>query len=207
MNHQPEKSSWSSRRPTMLKSLEQSFVQQNHTYPPAQMVSSKEIRYWKSNALKNHLQTQPLVGNTTQYELNPKGKNGYYYQVQMTMHCTGVKFYQFFAWEDKSDDYVLVSVDYDATFVQNILPRLRAFYFQHLLVRLVDEVHAKRLKLCNTIRHCVLSENINCSFKYTCLVNIYSISHKKKSIFMLIHIVSIPLPGVDPGFQVRGGHT
>ena len=83
----------------------------------------------------------------------------------MTMHCTGAKFYQFFAWEDKSDDYVLVSVDYDATFVQNILPRLRAFYFQHLLVRLVDEVHAKRLKLCNTIRHCVLSENINCSFK------------------------------------------
>ena len=35
------KSSWSSPRPTMLNSLEQSFVQQNHTYPPAQMVSSK----------------------------------------------------------------------------------------------------------------------------------------------------------------------
>lgn len=89
-----------------------------------------------------------IVIKNGQYELNPKGKNGYYYQVQLTMHCTGTKHCQFFAWEDKSDDYVLVSVDYDRGFIQNILPRLRSFYFKHLLVRLVDDVHAKRLKLC-----------------------------------------------------------
>lgn len=42
-----------------------------------------------------------IVIKDGQYELNPKGKNGYYYPVQMTMHCTGPKFCQFFSWEDK----------------------------------------------------------------------------------------------------------
>lgn len=79
--------------------------------------------------------------------LQPKGRNGYYTQVQMTMYCTGRSKCKFVVWTE--EESVIVDVCYDRDFVMEIMQRVRKFYFQTLLVRLTDEYRNKRLKLCN----------------------------------------------------------
>lgn len=82
--------------------------------------------------------------------LNKKGKNGYYSQVQMTMYCTKTSLCKFVVWTEA--DQLVVDVPYDQHFMDSILPRVRAFYFKHLLVRLADEHHFSRLELAPAYR-------------------------------------------------------
>ncbi|XP_052217200.1 uncharacterized protein LOC127835044 [Dreissena polymorpha] len=76
--------------------------------------------------------------------LSPTGKNGYYTQVQTTMYCTKTTMCKFLVWTES--DQIIVDVPYDKKFMDSLLPRVRAFYFKHLLVRIVDEHHFQRLE-------------------------------------------------------------
>ncbi|XP_052241252.1 uncharacterized protein LOC127851492 isoform X1 [Dreissena polymorpha] len=78
--------------------------------------------------------------------LNPKGRNGYYTQVQIAMHCTTRHHCKFVVWTKAEG--LIVDVPYDANFV-----RIREFYFKHLLVRLVDEHNFKRLMISDQYKH------------------------------------------------------
>jgi putative phage-type endonuclease len=69
--------------------------------------------------------------------VDPRGKNGYYTQVQLTMYCTQRMLCYFVVWSES--DAIIVHVPYDNEFVQNVLPQLEQFYFKSLLPRLVDD--------------------------------------------------------------------
>ena len=77
--------------------------------------------------------------------LSPKGKNGYYSQVQMTMFCTKSSICKFVVWT--AEEQLILDIPYDENYVSNELPKIRKFYFQHLLPRLTDENHFGRLQL------------------------------------------------------------
>ncbi len=77
--------------------------------------------------------------------LNPKGKNGYFTQVQLAMYCTQKQLCKFVVWTP--DFQVIVDVPINKEFLGGILPRLRSFYFAHILVRAADELHFRRLQL------------------------------------------------------------
>ena len=66
--------------------------------------------------------------------INKSGRNGYFTQIQMQLHCTRRSLCKYFTWFAKNGDSVCLDVQYDERFVANILPRIRAFYFKHLLV-------------------------------------------------------------------------
>ncbi|WAR14290.1 hypothetical protein MAR_004395 [Mya arenaria] len=80
-----------------------------------------------------------------QPKLSPKGKNGYYCQVQVAMFCTESTMCKFVVWT--AEKQCVVDVQYSKEFIKGILPRIRDFYFKHLLVRLTDEFQASRLKI------------------------------------------------------------
>ncbi|XP_052784433.1 uncharacterized protein LOC128220191 [Mya arenaria] len=80
-----------------------------------------------------------------QPKLSPKGKNGYYCQVQVAMFCTESTLCKFVVWT--AEKQCVVDVQYSKDFIKGILPRIRDFYFKHLLVRLTDEFQASRLKI------------------------------------------------------------
>ncbi|WAR25804.1 LOW QUALITY PROTEIN: hypothetical protein MAR_011508 [Mya arenaria] len=80
-----------------------------------------------------------------QPKLSPKGKNGYYCQVQVAMFCTESTLCKFVVWT--AEKQCVVDVPYCKDFIKGILPRIRDFYFKHLLVRLTDEFQASRLKI------------------------------------------------------------
>lgn len=90
--------------------------------------------------------------------VNKSGRNGYYTQIQMQLFCTRKSTCKYFTWFAKNGDSVCIDVQYNETFVSNILPRIRAFYFNHLLVRIVDDFSQGRFvfsekyeKLCSTL--------------------------------------------------------
>lgn len=87
-----------------------------------------------------------------EYTLNPKGKNGYFTQVQMAMHCTGRKFCKFLVWTRSAS--VVVDVQYDKKYVDDTARRVRKFYFNFLLARLAEEWHSKRLKISQDYIQC-----------------------------------------------------
>ncbi|XP_052762123.1 uncharacterized protein LOC128204758 [Mya arenaria] len=80
-----------------------------------------------------------------QPKLSPKGKNGYYCQVQVAMFCTESTMCKFVVWT--AEKQCVVDVQYSKDFIKGILPRIRDFYFKHLLLRLTDEFQASRLKI------------------------------------------------------------
>ena len=82
--------------------------------------------------------------------LNPKGKNGYFCQVQCAMYCTKADLCKFVVWT--ADKQCVIDVAYDQAYMDQVLPRIREFYFRHLLVRLADEFSSKRLKLSSEYR-------------------------------------------------------
>ncbi|XP_060583020.1 uncharacterized protein LOC132739331 isoform X2 [Ruditapes philippinarum] len=86
-----------------------------------------------------------VVLQNGQLHLNPKGKNGYYCQVQLAMFCTKARLCKFIVWT--AEEQVVLDVLYNEDFIEEILPRVRNFYFKHLLVRLTDEHLSGRLKL------------------------------------------------------------
>ena len=69
-------------------------------------------------------------------KLSPKGKNGYYCQVQIAMLCTKSVLCKFVVWT--AEKQCVIDVSYSEDFIRDILPRIRDFYFKHLLVRLTQ---------------------------------------------------------------------
>ena len=74
--------------------------------------------------------------------LRLNGKNGYYTQVQLTMHCAAKRSCDFFVWTEEQQ--VSVSVPYVEAFAIPLVTRLRAFYFKSLLPTIVDD-HDKQV--------------------------------------------------------------
>ena len=83
-----------------------------------------------------------------QFKLKPKGRNGYYTQVQLAMYCTGANLCKFYVWSINPEERVCIDVEFDEMFLHEVMCNARKFYFQHLLVRIVDDFFAKRLTLC-----------------------------------------------------------
>ncbi len=65
------------------------------------------------------------------FQLQRHGPHGYYMQVQLGMFCTGLTASKLLIWTPSQQ--VLISVAYDADFCAEIVPRLKAFYFKHML--------------------------------------------------------------------------
>ena len=63
---------------------------------------------------------------------------GYYYQVQVTMHCTGKRMCKLILWTRSK--YIVVDVPYDQTWIQSQVEHLRQIYFGHLLPALADNI-------------------------------------------------------------------
>ena len=85
--------------------------------------------------------------------LDPKGKNGYFCQVQMTMFCTKTKNCKFVLWS--AECLFIINVPFCEQYVTSLLPRIRRFYFEKLLARITDDFHYKRLKLSKEyVNHC-----------------------------------------------------
>ena len=71
-------------------------------------------------------------------------------QVQCAMYCTKADLCKFVVWT--ADKQCVIDVAYDQAYMDQVLPRIREFYFRHLLVRLADEFSSKRLKLSSEYR-------------------------------------------------------
>lgn len=78
-------------------------------------------------------------------ELQHKGSRGYYMQVQLTMFCTGLRKCVFFVWSEHK--HLLVDVIYNEKYVQDVVCRLKSFYFSPMLPRLVDDFKVCWLKI------------------------------------------------------------
>lgn len=77
--------------------------------------------------------------------IKQNGSRGYYFQMQIAMHCTGTEMCKFFVW--CSGGHVLIDVNYNPDFVKRAVERLKTFYFQTMLPRIVDDFDAGRLQL------------------------------------------------------------
>lgn len=64
------------------------------------------------------------------------------------MYCTGAELCKFYVWCSDPEERVCIDVLFDEVFLNEIISNARKFYFQHLLVRIVDDFIAKRLTLC-----------------------------------------------------------
>lgn len=80
-----------------------------------------------------------------QYIVNPKGPRGYYRQLQLGMHCLGLKTSCLVIWTPVQ--HLELDVPYDNGFVTTYMQRLRSFYFKHMLPKVVDEFVEGRLQL------------------------------------------------------------
>ena len=86
-----------------------------------------------------------IVQENDTFTINKTGRNGYYTQIQMQLHCKKKSVCKYYTWFSKSSESVCINVQYDSNFVENVLPRIRAFYFRHLLTRIVDDCAQGRL--------------------------------------------------------------
>ncbi|CAJ1071402.1 uncharacterized protein LOC125296826 [Xyrichtys novacula] len=82
------------------------------------------------------------------YLLASNGPKGYYMQVQLGMHCTGLPRALLVIWNNT--EHIEIQVPYDKHFLQTHITRLRTFYFTHMLPKIVDDFVKGRLQLCNT---------------------------------------------------------
>ena len=76
--------------------------------------------------------------------LDPKGPRGYYMQIQLTMLCCGMDKAVLFLWRSE-EDFQLVDISKDESYLSSIVSRLSTFYFTNVLPRIVDDFHGKRL--------------------------------------------------------------
>lgn len=75
-------------------------------------------------------------------QLQPNGACLYYMQVQMVMFCTGLERCKLLAWAPSEQ---VVIVPFDVKFCADVIPKLKAFYFTHMLPRIVDEFQSGKL--------------------------------------------------------------
>ena len=73
------------------------------------------------------------------------GSRGYYLQVQLTMHVTGLPNCKFVVWSENK--CVKISVPYNPAFCDSSVSRLKNFYFSKFLPRIVDDSESGRLRL------------------------------------------------------------
>ena len=78
------------------------------------------------------------------FTLKEKEGRGFFQQIQLTMHCTGVRKCKLLIWPS-ADDHKFVDVFYDETYIINHVTRLRNFYAKKLLPCIVDEIQEDRL--------------------------------------------------------------
>ncbi|KAM7307843.1 uncharacterized protein ISCGN_011479 [Ixodes scapularis] len=81
------------------------------------------------------------------FELQPKGKNKFYYQVQFAMHCTGKTVCHLYVWSEGHDEVVVVP--YNKDFMKCHLQRVKNFYFKSLLPAFVEDVNSGKITLSN----------------------------------------------------------
>jgi len=91
-----------------------------------------------------------VISKDGSFLLSKKGRNGYYYQVQLAMYCTKATLCKFIVWTAESQ--CVLDVPYDEGFLVEILPRIRKFFFEHFLPRVSDEVLAGRLKFSGELK-------------------------------------------------------
>ncbi|XP_049512371.1 uncharacterized protein LOC125940408 [Dermacentor silvarum] len=103
-----------------------------------------EIKCPTPQTLEKHGSLKELF-NSGQYDvisvdgtlsLSKKGKNKYYFQVQLQMYCCQKERCDFVVWSP-GEAYV-VEVLYDKEFLETYVPQLEHFYFAHLLPALTD---------------------------------------------------------------------
>ena len=71
----------------------------------------------------------------------------------MTMFCTKTKNCKFVLWS--AECQFIIYVPFCEQYVTSLLPRIRQFYFEKLLVHITDDFHYKRLKLSKEyVNHC-----------------------------------------------------
>ncbi|XP_042148814.1 uncharacterized protein LOC115312451 [Ixodes scapularis] len=81
------------------------------------------------------------------FELQPKGRNKFYYQVQFAMHCTGKTVCHLYVWSEGHDEVVVVP--YNKDFMKCYLQRVKNFYFKSLLPAFVEDVNSGKITLSN----------------------------------------------------------
>ena len=86
-------------------------------------------------------------GDRVDYHIACNGQKGYYMQVQLGMHCTGLQHAKLVIWN--KTEHLEIEVPYDQGFVQEQITRLRTFYFSHMLPKIVDYFVEGRLQFCS----------------------------------------------------------
>lgn len=97
-------------------------------------------------ATKNCEVTTVPNGDKVEYHIACNGPKGYYMQVQLGMHCTGLQHAKLVIWN--KTEHLEIEVPYDQGFVQGHITRLRTFYFSHMLPKIVDDFVEGRLQFC-----------------------------------------------------------
>lgn len=76
--------------------------------------------------------------------LSPTGSRGYYTQVQLTLYCTNLQRCLFVVWTQAEMERVIVERDNNT--IDELIQRLRHFYFTAMLPRIVDDFNSGRLE-------------------------------------------------------------
>lgn len=84
------------------------------------------------------------IDNT--YELKVKGSRGFYMQIQLTLYCSELKKCKLLIWKS-ADDNIIVNVEYNQTYVEEVIQRLKTFYIKKMMHIIVDEMENDRLVL------------------------------------------------------------
>lgn len=98
-------------------------------------------------ATKSCDNTTVANGNRVDYHVACNGPKGYYMQVQLGMHCTGLQHCKLVIWN--KTEHLEIEVPYDQGFVQEHITRLRTFYFSHMLPKIVAHFVEGRLQFCS----------------------------------------------------------
>nr|XP_029731017.1 uncharacterized protein LOC109417047 isoform X2 [Aedes albopictus] len=92
----------------------------------------------KNEAVKKYLRRCPI---TNQLKLN--NNHAYYCQVQLNMWALNCKNCDFVLYSVLEDDFLLIEVDFDKLFVENVVNGLKGLYFTLMLKFLVPQDTAK----------------------------------------------------------------
>lgn len=82
-----------------------------------------------------------------QYVLYTKGPRGYSMHVKIGMYCLGLQSAKLVMWAQA--EHIELEVPFDKVFVITHIRKLRSFYFQHTLPKLVDDFMKGRLQVWN----------------------------------------------------------
>lgn len=121
---------------------------------PDGVINKEMLQEIKSPVLGKKLLTEALATKKSeitplangQYLLASSGPKGYYMQVQLGMHCTGLRHALLVTWNNTED--IEIQVPFDKYLIQRHITRPCTFYCVHMLPKIVDFVKGI-LQLCN----------------------------------------------------------